>query len=130
MKNNIFKYIFIIGFIIFLIVVYAMFYNQEEIKRNVDQTSTKTTIITNIRVGIAGFDTLNPIVSNNKNVKDISRLIFDSLITIDENQKIEYSLATEIAKIDALTYIVKLKENVFWHDGTLFTANDVIFTFD
>ena len=130
MKHNIFKYIFIIGFIIFLIVVYAMFYNKDEVKTNIDQTSTKTTIITNIRLGIAGFDTLNPIVSNNKNVKDISRLIFDSLVTIDENFKIEYCLATEIAKTDNLTYVIKLRDNVFWHDGTLLNSNDVIFTFD
>lgn len=130
MRNNIFKYIFIIGFIIFLIVVYAIFYNNDEIKENIDQTSTKTTIITNIRVGIAGFDTLNPIVSNNKNMKDISKLIFDSLVTINENYKIEYRLAKEVAKTDNLTYVIKLRENVFWHDGTLFTANDVIFTID
>lgn len=130
MRNNIFKYIFIIGFIIFLIIIYAMFYNKEEVKNNVDQTSTKTTIITNIRVGIAGYDTLNPIVSNNKNVKDISRLIFDSLVSIDENYQLEYRLATEIAKTDNLTYVIKLRDNVFWHDGTLFSANDVIFTFD
>lgn len=130
MKNNIFKYIFIIGFIIFLIVIYAMFYNKDEVKTNVDQTSTKTTIITNVRVGIAGYDTLNPIVSNNRNVRDISRLIFDSLVTVNENFKLEYNLATEIAKTDELTYIIKLRENVFWHDGTLLTANDVIFTFD
>ena len=27
------------------------------------------------------FDNINPIISNNKNVQDISRLIFDSLFT-------------------------------------------------
>lgn len=128
MRRNIFKYIFIIGFVIFLIIVYAIFYNKDEIIENVDQTSTKTTIITNIRIGIAGFDTLNPIVSNNKDVKDISRLIFDSLITIDENYNLEYVLASEIAKIDSLTYVIKLRDNVYWHDGTLLSAKDVIFT--
>ena len=93
--------------IIFLIVIYAVFYNKAEVKENVDQTSTKTTIITNMRIGIAGFDTLNPIVSNNKNVREISRLIFDSLVTINENFKLEYVLATEIAKTDNLTYVIK-----------------------
>ncbi len=130
MRRNIFKYIFIIGFIIFLIIVYAIFYNKEEIIEQVDQTSTKTTIITNIRIGIAGFDNLNPIVSANKDVKDISRLIFDSLITIDEDYNIKYVLAKEIAKTDNLTYVIKLRENVYWHDGTLFSANDVVFTFN
>lgn len=128
MRRNIFKYIFIIGFIIFLIVVYAVFYNKEEIVENVDQMSTKTTIITNIRLGIAGFDSLNPIVSSNRDIKDISKLIFDSLVTIDEKYNLKCVLASEIAKTDNLTYIIKLRNNVYWHDGTLFTANDVVFT--
>lgn len=130
MKNSIFKYIFIIGFIIFLIVIYALFYNKEEIKQNVDQTSTKSNIITNIRIGVAGFDSMNPIISNNKNIKEISRLIFDSLITINSNGKLEYELASEIAKTDALTYVIKLRENILWHDGTPLTAADVRFTID
>lgn len=128
MKRNIFKYIFILSFIIFLIVVYAIFYNKGEVKTNLDQTSDKTTIITNIRIGIAGFDTLNPIVSKNRDVKEISRLIFDPLITINENYKLEKVLAKEISKIDNLTYVITLRDDVYWHDGTLFTANDVAFT--
>ena len=55
-------------------------------------------------------------------------MIFDSLITSDENYNLEYVLASEIAKIDSLTYVIKLRDDVYWHDGTLFSAKDVIFT--
>ena len=125
MKQGVFKYIFILGFIILLIITYVVFYNNED-ETNVvqDQTSTVSTLLTDLRLGIAGFDSLNPIVSNNKNIKEISRLIFDSLININSNYSLEYGLATEIAKQDNLTYIIKLRENVTWHDGTEFTAQE------
>ena len=131
MKQGVFKYIFILAFIVLLIITYIVFYNNED-ETNVvqDQTSTVSTLLTDLRLGIAGFDSLNPIVSNNKNIKEISRLIFDSLISINSNYSLEYGLATEIAKQDNLTYIIKLRENVTWHDGTEFTAQDVKFTID
>lgn len=131
MKQGVFKYFFILGFIILLIITYVVFYNDEDKTNEIqDQTSTVNTLITDLRLGIAEFDSLNPIVSNNKNVKEISRLIFDSLVNINSNYSLEYGLATEIAKSDNLTYIIKLRENVKWHDGTEFTAQDVKFTVD
>lgn len=131
MKQGVFKYFFILAFIILLIITYVVFYNDES-ETNViqDQTSTVSTLITDLRLGIAEFDTLNPIVSNNKNVKEISRLIFDSLITVNSDYSLGYGLATEIAKSDNVTYLIKLRENVKWHDGTDFTAQDVKFTID
>ena len=131
MKQGIFRYFFILAFIILLIITYVVFYKDEENVNEVqDQTSTVNTLLTDLRLGIASFDTLNPIVSNNKNVKEISRLIFDSLISINSDYSLDYGLATEIAKSDNLTYIIKLRENVKWHDGTEFTSQDVKFTID
>ena len=57
-------------------------------------------------------------------------MIFDSLITISSDYKFEYSLASEISKSDELTYIIKLREDVKWQDGSNFTAQDVKFTID
>ncbi len=131
MKQGVFRYIFILAFIVLLIITYVVFYDDESSTNAVqDQTSTEDTLIRDLRLGIADFDTLNPIVTNNKNVKDISRLIFDSLVTITSNYSLEYGLATEIAKSDNLTYIIKLREGVTWHDGSEFTSQDVKFTVD
>lgn len=131
MKQGVFKYIFVLGFIILLIVTYIVFYDKDDSKNNIqDQTSTTSTLITDLRLGIAGFDSMNPLVSNNKNVKEISRLIFDSLVNIENDFSINFNLATEIAKSDNLTYILKLKEGVKWHDGSDFTSKDVKFTID
>ena len=46
------------------------------------------------------FDNINPILSNNKNVQDISRLIFEPLFTLTQDYKIEGVLAKECSKID------------------------------
>ena len=77
-----------------------------------------------------GFDTINPILSNNKNVQDISKLIYDPLITLTSDFKAEGALAKEWAKQNDNSYIIKLKENVKWSDGQKFTAEDVRFTID
>ena len=131
MKQGVFKYIFVLAFIVLLIITYIVFYDEENDTNTVqDQTSTVSTLITDLRLGISEFDTLNPLVTNNKNVKEISRLIFDSLVTVSSNYGLEYGLATEIAKSDNWNYIITLREGVKWQDGTDFTAQDVKFTVD
>ena len=73
LKQGVFKYFFVLGFIILLIITYVIFYDKNDIGNQVhDQTSTKSTLITDLRIGIAEFDTLNPLLSNNKNVKEVS----------------------------------------------------------
>lgn len=132
MGNNIFKYIF--AFVVFIIVMYIMYLfisHRTDIGTNeVDQTSTTTTIQTDLRFAIADLDTFNPLMSNNRNVQEISKIIYDSLITLNQNYKIEPCLATSITKIDDLCYEIKLRENVKWSDSTPFTADDVQFTID
>ena len=81
-------------------------------------------------MGIATFDTINPILSNNKNVQDVSKLIFEPLVNITTDYKTEPCLATEWAKIDATTYLIKLREGVQWSNGEKFTAKDVQYTID
>lgn len=131
MKQGVFKYIFVLSFIILLIITYVVFYSKEDSKSEVeDKVSTTSNLITNLRLGIAELDTLNPILTNNKNVKEISRLIFEPLLTVKDDYGLEYVLAKEIAKEDNLTYIITLRNDVKWQDGTTFTSQDVKFTID
>lgn len=132
MGNNILKYIFII-IVIGLIGFggYKMMQNKKDDGQEVvDQTSTVNTIQTDLRLAICNFDTMNPLLSNNRNVQEISKVIFEPLITLNESYKMEYCLAEEIAKTDELNYVIKLRKGVLWQDGTNFTANDVKFTVD
>ena len=54
--------------------------------------------------------------------------IFEPLIKRDANQKLAPGLATSWRAIDDLTWEFKLRKNVRFHDGSPFTADDVLFT--
>ena len=56
--------------------------------------------------------------------------IFGSLVGSDENQQHYPDLATSWKPINDTTWEFKLRKGVKWHDGTDFTADDVIFTVD
>ena len=95
-----------------------------------DQTSTVSNIKSDLRFAISELDTINPIVSHNRNVIEISRLIYESLVTLDENYKLVYVLAENIEKKDSNIFEVKLRKNVKWHDGSSFNFDDVEYTFN
>lgn len=131
MKSNWIKYIFIIFIIIILL--YAIFkIRQEEEGKQLESeyTSNQEEKIRELTLGITELDTMNPILSNNKNVQDISKLIYDPLVTLTVDYKTEDCLAVEWAKQSDNSYLIKLRENVKWSDGQKFTAEDVRFTID
>ncbi|MBR3255259.1 MAG: peptide ABC transporter substrate-binding protein [Clostridia bacterium] len=132
MRNSWFKYIFIlfaIGIIIFAVVKIK---GDEENKKQeqLAKENRQEDRIKEITLGIAEFDSINPILSYNQNVQDISKLIFEPLINLSNTYKPEPALAKEWAKQDGTTYLIKLRENVKWSDGTDFTAEDVRYTID
>ena len=67
-------------------------------------------------------------LSNNRNVQEIAKLIYEPLIELDENYKLKPCLAKEWAKSGDMSYVIKLRNNVKWQDGTAFTAQDVKYT--
>ena len=132
MKNNVFQFIFVV-IVISLIVfaAYTIYGQKEEIEEKpVEEEFQTTNIQNNIRLGIAEYDTLNPIVSQNKYVQEISKIIYEPLIRITPDFKVEGALAKELSKVNNTTYLVKLRENVLWHDGEKLEGADVQFTID
>lgn len=81
--------------------------------------------------GLAGSPRyINPLFSQyNQTDEDLVRLIFTGLTTTDDQGQIIPDLATdwEISE-DGLQYTFHLRRDVRWHDGTPFTADDVLFT--
>lgn len=132
MKETHFKTIFIILVVILLLAaIYIYVFKQRErtlTAGGLKSNKIESIISNNIRIGIIEFDIINPILSNNKNIQDISRLIFEPLFTLTEDYKLEGVLAKEWSKINEKTYIIKLNENIIWQDGNRFDSNDVIFT--
>lgn len=73
---------------------------------------------------------INPILAQTNDVDlDLARLLFSGLFRRTANQQLEPDLVTdyEISE-DQLTYTFYLRRDVHWHDGEIFTADDVIFT--
>ncbi len=119
MKSNWIRYVFII--FIILILVFAVF----KIKSDEKEKELESQVSTNqeeknreIKLAIANLDTMNPIISNNKNVQDISKLIFEPLVDITSDYKVKPALATEWAKESDNSYLIKLRENVKWTSRT------------
>src|SRR3712207_5900684 len=55
--------------------------------------------------------------------------VWDRLVHPDADQRPAPGLATEWRALDERTWEFKLREGVRFHDGTPFTADDVVFTF-
>ena len=134
MKGISLKAIFIILIVTLLgVAMYNNFFEKEEESSSIndfEKVGNEKVVSTNLRIGVIELDNMNPILSNNKNVQDISRLIFDPLFTLTEEYKLKGILAEECSKIQEKTYIIKLKEDIRWHDGNKFDSSDVVFTID
>lgn len=133
MKSNIIKYIFavvVIGLVVYS--AYILYGKKDNQEKRIEPTEVEddTEIITNIRVPVVNFDTINPILSRNQSIQNMSRLIYEPLLNIDENYKIELCLAKECSKVSPTSYIVKVKDNIKWQDGNMLTAKDIQFTID
>lgn len=132
MKSNLFKYIFIVFVIGIVIFAFFKIKKDEAEKQEIEQRISENTQekVTEIRLGIAQFDTLNPLLTNNKNIQDITKIIYEPLINISSDYKAEQGLAIEWAKQNDTTYIIKLRENVKWANGERFTSVDVQYTIE
>ena len=135
MKNNIFGYIFIL--FIIAIMGFAIYRVQiRDNKTETDENKLSSTSIQDVKkgtemtLGISNFDTINPIITKNKRIQDIDKLIYEPLINVTEDYKLDYVLARECAKSTNNSYIVKLRQGVKWSDGSKFTSDDVKFTID
>lgn len=58
------------------------------------------------------------------------RLIYDMLLRIDENGVVQNWAAEDLKVIDPLTYEVRIRPNMRFHDGKPVTADDVKFSFE
>ena len=80
--------------------------------------------------GLVGYPkSFNPLYVKSDSEKMVSNLVFRGLFRYNENQELVPDLA-ESYKIaeDGLSYEVKLKDSLKWHNGQAITANDVLYT--
>jgi peptide/nickel transport system substrate-binding protein len=74
---------------------------------------------------------INPLLCQYNDVdRDLCSLVFNGMLRLDTHGAPQPDLATRLPEIspDGLAYTVTLRNDVRWHDGPPFTADDVLFT--
>lgn len=107
-----------------------------------DRDKDKPQVQAPIRGGILTIGTtkeptnLNPFLVNKVESSGIENIIFSGLLKLDKNLNWQPDLAIEVPTLenggisaDGKTITYKLKQNIHWHDGRLFNAEDVLFTY-
>ena len=76
MKSNFFKYIFIIFVVVIVIfAIYMIYFKKEDKQNNIEENVVEeTTEIKDLRLGISNYDTINPLISNNKELTELKEL--------------------------------------------------------
>jgi len=93
----------------------------------------KDVIIEGVVIGDAGRISINPLIpSANQLENDLSHLIYQGLVRVNGNGEPYGVLAKSWEKLDeeGKSYKFLLKDNVFWHDGDRFSADDVLINFE
>ncbi len=72
--------------------------------------------------------TLDPHSQNESFTNQFNGQIYETLLTRDKAMQPVPSLATEWKQTSPTTWVFKLRRGVTWHDGSKFTADDVVFS--
>ena len=93
-------------------------------------TLAATVVAEDLRMGVASEpSSIDPHFANLDPNLQVARHIFDHLMTFDRRLELKAGLATSWKPINDTTWEFKLRPGVTWHDGSPFTADDVVFTF-
>ena len=75
------------------------------------------------------MQTTDPHSQNENLTNNVNSLVYEFLVTRDHDMKIVPALATSWTQVNATTWRFKLRPGVLFHDGTPFTADDVVATY-
>jgi peptide/nickel transport system substrate-binding protein len=84
-----------------------------------------------IRLGLSSEpSSLDPQFSRTGNNQVVADHLFDRLVHVDANNQPVPGLAVSWQSVDPLTWVVRLRPGVTFHDGKPFTAEDVVYSLD
>ncbi|MFN2137621.1 MAG: ABC transporter substrate-binding protein, partial [Candidatus Promineifilaceae bacterium] len=84
-----------------------------------------------IRVAMQPVVNIDPIAISSDSEVLVASHVYDYLVDIDSSSNIVPRLATSWSATDGgLTYVFRLADGVKWHDGSDFSAADVVWTFE
>lgn len=85
----------------------------------------------NLIIGVASDPIiLNPIYAGDRVSLTIDQALYAPLFQVNNGKKTFYLADSLEPSADNLTYTLKLKKGLTWHDGKPLTADDVVFTFN
>ena len=88
------------------------------------------TAAVDLKIGVfSEVTTLDPHYFQLTSNIDVDMLMYSTLVTHDINLKVVPDLAVSWQPLDDLHWEFKLRQGVTWQDGSPFTADDVVFTF-
>ncbi|MGL4241662.1 MAG: ABC transporter substrate-binding protein, partial [Beijerinckiaceae bacterium] len=83
-----------------------------------------------LRIGTSSEPSaIDPHFHNTTPNKAVARIVFEPLVFQDERQQLQPGLAESWRALDDRTWEFTLRKGVTFHDGSPFTADDVVFTF-
>ncbi len=131
-RNNIITIVFVIIVVGFIGgAIYYLNSENDEYVLDEEVVVTQTeeiSVVSNMKMAIASYDTMNPIITHNRDIIQIDKFIFEPLVNLTPDYKIKYDLAKSITKDDDLTYTVKVNNNIIFQNGSKLLAKDVEFT--
>src|SRR5262249_40209704 len=80
--------------------------------------------------GRGDMQTTDPHSQNENLTNNINAMVYEFLVTRDKSLKLVPGLAESWTQVNATTWRFKLRSGVKFHDGTPFTADDVVFSFE
>lgn len=115
--------------LVFLMLSCASFWSWRFFNSHITIFPTTGGIYTEGLVGSPVY--INPLLQTTDAERDLNSLIFSGLMRRDKKQQLDVDLAEsyEISE-DQKNYTFKLRQDVLWHDGEKFSADDVVFTIE
>lgn len=98
--------------------------NENEKQETIDINNTQ------LSLAISDIDTLNPLRTKRVHLSNILKLVYEPLFSYDEQNQIVPVLVEQWMKRDESTWIIRLRDDVMWHNGEKFVAWDVKYTMD
>lgn len=132
-RLNRFLYVrrFVFSWILLIVLIGGGVIVQNKSLTNIYQEETPTSGGSYIEGQLGSFTNANPMYAATDVDKTVSELVFSGLLKYDQDNDLVGDIATGYKVNNTATvYTLKLREDVYWHDGKQLTSKDVAFTFN